>query len=121
MFFFFTNSNYPATTGSCASQPVKVEGGVNTTLMAPTTGTYKGMLIWQDSICTQSLDFGGGGGISTTGSIYAPNASVEGNGSNSTVNLSQVVSKHVDTQNAHFTITYDAGLTYQPIQPSLVE
>jgi hypothetical protein len=121
VFFFFTNSNYPFTTGSCASQPVKIEGGVNTVLMAPTSGTYQGMLIWQDAICTQSLDFGGGGGISTTGSIYAPNATVEGNGTNSSVNLSQVIAKQVNTQNAHFTINYQADLTYQPIQPSLAE
>lgn len=121
VFFFFTNSTYPSTSGSCNSQPVKIEGGVNSVLMAPTSGTYKGMLIWQDNVCQQTLDFGGGGGVSTTGSIYAPNATVEGNGTNSAVNLSQVIAKHVNTQNADFTITYSADLTYQPIIPALVE
>lgn len=121
VFFFFTSSNYPSLSGSCASQPVKIEGGVNTVLSPPDSGTYKGMLIWQDSICTANLNFGGGGSITTTGSIYAPTACVDGNGQNSAVNLSQVVAKCVDTQNAAFTITYAPDVTYQPIIPALVE
>jgi Flp pilus assembly protein TadG len=121
VFWFFTSSSYPATGGTCASQPLKIEGGSDTFLYPPTTGTYQGMLVWEDNVCTQSMNIGGGGSISTTGSIYAPNAAVNGNGSNSNVNVSQIVAKQVNTQNADFVVTDAANVTYHGYIPSLVE
>ncbi|HAF11465.1 MAG TPA: hypothetical protein DCK98_15480 [Chloroflexi bacterium] len=121
VFFFFTSSSYPATGGTCASQPLKIEGGSDTTLSAPTSGDYQGMLIWQDSVCTQEIDIGGGGSITTTGSIYAPNATLSGNGTRSSVNLSQIVAKEVNTQNANFTIRDDPGLTFHGFIPALMQ
>lgn len=116
---FLTNSNYPASGGSCAT--LALNGNNQTTLSAPTSGTYAGMLIWQDSVCTGALSIGGNGQIASTGTIYAPSASVVGNGSNAQVTCSQIVAKRFDTQNASFHITYSAGTTYQGTIPALVE
>ncbi|MBM4421417.1 MAG: hypothetical protein FJ034_07555 [Chloroflexi bacterium] len=79
------------------------------------------MLIWQDNACTGSLSIGGNGAINSTGTIYAPTASVTGNGNNAVVNVSQVVAKRIDTQNADFTVTYSSAATYQGYIPALVE
>ncbi len=119
VFFFLTNANYPASGGSCAS--FKLEGGNVSTLSAPTGGTYQGMLIWQDGVCTNPLSIGGGAAITMTGSIYAPGAAVTGNGNGAIVNASQIIAKKVDTQGANFTIVYSNAITYHGKVPALVE
>lgn len=119
VFFFLTNANYPASGGSCAS--FKLEGSDVSTLSAPTSGTYQGMLIWQDGVCTNPLSIGGGAAITMTGSIYAPGAAVTGNGNGAIVNASQIVAKKIDTQGANFTIAYSGSLTYHGKLPALVE
>lgn len=118
-FFYVTNSSYPSTGGSCAT--IALNGNNTSTLSAPTTGTYAGMLFWQDSACTATFSIGGNGAINATGTIYAPGATVAGNGNNAVVNVSQIVAKRVDTQNADFAITYSNTLTYQGLHPAVVE
>ena len=118
-FFYITNSLYPAAGGSCAT--FALNGNNTTTLSAPTSGAYAGMLIWQDVACTGSLSIGGNGAIEATGTIYAPGATVEGNGNNAEVAVSQIVAKKLDTQNANFRISYSSGVTYQGTIPALVE
>ncbi len=119
VFFFLTTSNYPATTGSCGD--FQLGGSAVSTISAPTSGTYKGMLLWYDKYCTSIVSIGGGGSIYSNGSIYAPSATVQGNGNNATVVVSQIVAKKVDTQNADFTMNYNADLNYQGRLPVLVE
>jgi hypothetical protein len=121
VFFFITQSNYPSTGGTCASDGWKVEGGVMSSVTAPTSGTFKGMLVWQDKACTNAINVGGGGALYTSGSIYAPSASVVGNGTGSTVVATQIVAKTVNTQNASFTMNYAAGLTFAGSVPALVQ
>lgn len=121
VFFFIASANYPSTGGGCQSNTVAINGGGASTLYPPTSGTYQGMLIWQDTSCTQTLSFGGNGAITTTGSIYAPNATVSGNGTGSVVRLSQVVAKDINVQNAAFTVSYDQDFTYRGLIPALVE
>jgi len=119
VFMFFTNSSYPSTGGSCAT--VGLNGNNATTLTAPDSGTYKGMLMWQDSACTGTISVGGNGSITGTGSIYAPSATVSGNGNGSQVTLSQIVAQRVNTQNANFTMNYSYGDNYVGDVPALVE
>ncbi len=122
VFFFLTNSNYPSQTGNCANPALKIEGGVSTTLTAPTSGVYQGMLFWQDSSCTVPISIGSAqGALYTSGSIYAPNAAITGNGNGATVVVSQMVAKTVDTQNATFVMNYDQGLNAKSHSPALVE
>ncbi len=116
---YLTNSAYPAAGGTCAT--FALNGNNHTQLSAPTTGTYAGMLVWQDAACTGALSIGGNGQIDSTGTIYAPSATIAGNGSNAQVTCSQIVAKDFDVQNAHFHVTYGAGSTYQGRVPALVE
>ncbi len=122
VFFFFTDSTYPSPTGTCPNPSVKIEGGVSTTLTAPTSGPYQGMLFWQDSVCTNPISVGSAqGALYSSGSIYAPNAAVTGNGNGATVEVSQIVAKTVNTQNATFIMNYDSGLNFKGHSPALVE
>ncbi len=63
--------------GKCG--PIDLRGSAGFTLDAPTSGTYKDVLFWQDEACTDTVRVagsgqGGGGG---SGIFYAPNAQVE--------------------------------------------
>ncbi|MBI3521788.1 MAG: hypothetical protein HY071_01655 [Chloroflexi bacterium] len=119
VFLFLTQSTYPATGGSCAT--LALNGNNTTTLTPPTSGTYMGMLIMYDSNCSGTLSIGGNGSITTTGTIYAPNGTIAGNGNNSAVSASQIIAKKIDTQNADFTISYSTATTAQPTVPALTE
>ncbi len=122
VFFFFTDSAYPATNGSCANPSLKIEGGVSTALTAPTSGTYKGLLLWQDSVCTDPISIGSAGGaLYTSGTMYAPNAAITGNGNGSAVVVSQMIAKTVNTQNGDFTMNYVPGLNFTGAVPAIVE
>lgn len=126
VFFFFTMTSYPATGGYCSD--VVLNGKANTTLSAPTSGTYKGMLMWIDNNCTNNaggqvtgMSIGGNGAISATGSIYVPSGTVSGNGNNSVVAVTQIIANQVNTQNADFTMSYSAAATFQGQHPALAE
>ena len=119
VFFFLTSSTYPSTGGSCAS--FTLHGNNLTTLSPPTSGTYQGLLIYVDGNCSTTLDVGGNGAIITTGTIYAPNVTIAGNGNNAVISASQIIAKTITAQNADFTISYDSAVTYQGKTPALVE
>lgn len=117
--FYLTNANYPAAGGACAT--MALNGNNHTQLSAPTSGTYSGMLIWQDVACSGMMSIGGNGQIDGIGSIYVPGATIQGQGSNAQVTCSQIVAKNFDVQSAHFHVTYSSGSTYQGRRPALVE
>jgi Flp pilus assembly protein TadG len=119
VFFYLTTANYPSWTGGCGQ--FNLGGSSVSSINAPTSGTYKGMLMWYDIHCTSTVSIGGGGSIYTSGSIYAPGATVQGNGNNATVVVSQIIAKKVDTQNADFTMNFNSGLNAQGHLPALVE
>ena len=121
VFFFFTTSNYSATGGTCTG--VALNGNNATTLSPPTTGTYQGMLMWIDSNCGSGtgMSVGGGGALTTTGSIYVPAGTVSGNGNNAVIKVSQIVAYKMDTQNADFTFNYSTSGTFQGHFPALVQ
>ena len=119
VFIFNTTSNYPASGGSCNG--LSVNGNHDITLNALTTGTYQGMLFYQDAACTADLQFGGASfDLVTSGTIYLPNAkfklSTTGSGS---IGGGQVVAKTIDLGNGTVSITFNAGTSAQPLLPRL--
>lgn len=119
VFIFLTNASYPSSGGSCAT--FSITGNNATTLTAPTSGTYAGMLLYQDSACSGDITIGGNGAITATGTIYAPSATVVGNGNNAQIAVTQIVADEVDVGNADITLAYSASSAATPRVPSLEE
>ncbi len=119
VFIFNTLSNYPSSGGTCTG--VTVSGNHDITLNAMTTGTYAGMLFYQDSACTQTMTFGVTSfSLTTTGTIYLPNAAFTANGS-PTIAGGQVVAKSLNLGNATLNITFNPGTSAQPVLPRLAK
>ena len=80
VFFYLTNG-----------ASLTIDNGANVNLSAPTSGTYSGVLLYQDSADTQPISIQGGSGTTFTGTVYAPSSNVTlGNGSGSTVSANLV-------------------------------
>lgn len=63
-----------------------IDNGANVNIAPATSGTYSGMLIFQDPSDTQSVSVQGGSKMNISGTIFAPSANVTlGNGSNTSV------------------------------------
>lgn len=119
VFIFNTMTNYPASGGTCTG--VTVSGNHDITLNAMTTGTYAGLLFYQDSACTAGMVFGGTSfSLTATGTIYVPNASFTADGS-PTIAGGQIVAKTVNLGNADIDITFNPGTSAQPILPRLAK
>jgi len=100
--FYLTGTN--STYGS-----VNISNGASITLTAPTSGTYMGILFFQDRSITSSVNatFAGGVALKLTGSMYFPTTAVSiSNGASSDgYNLAIVAQRVSFTGGAHF--TYD--------------
>lgn len=119
VFIFNTLTSYPASGGTCTG--MTVNGNQDVTLYAMTTGTYKGLLFYQDAACTAAMSFGGTSfALTTTGTIYLPGAAFSANGQ-PTISGGQVVAKTLDLGNAVINITFNAGTSAQPILPRLAK
>ncbi|MGO9875331.1 MAG: putative Ig domain-containing protein [Acidimicrobiia bacterium] len=59
-----------------AGGSVSTASGGSITASAQTTGSYKGVVIWQPSTNTQDVSFTSSGTIALTGALYAPEATV---------------------------------------------
>ena len=119
VFIFNTMSNYPAVGGTCSA--MGVSGNHDITMYALTSGTYAGLLIYQDSACTATMSFGGTAfSLVATGTIYLPNAAFTANGQ-PTINGGQLVAKTIDLQNSTLNINYSAATSAQPILPRLAK
>ena len=98
-----------------------VSGNHDVILYAMTTGTYKGLLFYQDSACTAAMDFGGTSfDLTVTGTIYLPNAAFTANGS-SHIAGGQIVAKTLDLGNSTVDITFNSGTSAQPVLPRLAK
>ena len=79
VFFYntFDPENPSAADGQCG--PIDLRGTATYTFTAPTSGTYKDVLFWQDEACTDTIKVtgSGGGGGGGSGIFYAPSAEVE--------------------------------------------
>jgi hypothetical protein len=100
--FYLTGTN--ATYGS-----VTISNGAIVTFTAPTSGTYMGVLFYQDRTITSSVQatFAGGVALKMTGSLYFPTTtvSIQNGASSDGYNLAIVSQKVSFTGGAHF--TYD--------------
>lgn len=120
VFIFNTVMDYPTgTSGGCAS--VRLTGNAASSLAPMTTGTYAGLLVYQDPACTADLVISGNGTLTASGTIYLPNAKFVLNGSSATLTGSQLVAKTLDIQNGNITISFSSGSTAQPVLPRLSE
>jgi hypothetical protein len=119
VFIFNTTMNYPDSGGTCAS--VKLAGNASSSLAPLTTGTYAGLLFYQDPACTAEFVIAGNGVLSASGTIYLPNAAFRMDGNNATLTGSQLVAKTVNIQNGDISITFNSGTTAQPVLPRLSE
>jgi hypothetical protein len=94
-----TNANYGSVT---------INNGVNVTLSAETSGTWMGLLFFQDRSITSAAgaSFAGGASMQLTGSLYFPTTSVSySNGSSGTGNTALVAKQISFAGGAH--LVYD--------------
>jgi hypothetical protein len=70
----------PTGAGACAS--IDLSGDGTWSYSPPTSGTYKGIGLWQDKACTNDLKITGSNG-GPSGAIYAPTATVKMTGAGS--------------------------------------
>ncbi|HEV2425032.1 MAG TPA: pilus assembly protein TadG-related protein [Terriglobia bacterium] len=62
---------------------LSISGGTTVTLSAPTSGTYSGILFFQDRTDSSAASFQGGNSMNLTGGLYFPDAALEFKGNNS--------------------------------------
>ena len=119
VFIFNTLSNYPASGGTCTG--MVVEGNHDVEMYAMTTGTYAGLLFYQDASCSAEMVFGGTSfALTTTGTIYLPGAPFRADGQ-PTISGGQIVAKTVNLSNATINISFNAGTSAQPVLPRLAK
>ncbi len=117
VFLFNTNANYPSSGGACGA--FSASGNHPITLSAMTTGPYAGLLFYQDSVCTTDAVFNGTSfSLTTTGTIYVPNATFRLTG-HASVSGGQIVAKAIDTGNGVLDITFSAATSARPKLPRL--
>jgi Flp pilus assembly protein TadG len=97
--------------GTSSPGTINFQGGTTSTLTAPTSGTYQGMVYFQNRSSATTPQFGNGATIKLTGAFYAPDASLTFTGGTSTNQLSnQMVAKDVSISNgATVNIPYNSA------------
>jgi len=95
-----TNSTYGSLTANGAS---------SITLSAPTSGTYEGILFYQDRTITSSVgaSFGGSAAFALTGSLYFPTTSVTFSGAVNTASYMAIIADSL-TLTGSASILYDS-------------
>jgi hypothetical protein len=116
---FNTTSTYPTSGGTCST--LSWTGNHDVTSLAPmTSGTYKGLVLYQDAACTGDVQLGSTAfDFNVTGTVYVPNAAFRATGGHPNIAGGQIVAKTVDLGAATVTINFTAGTSAQPILPRL--
>jgi hypothetical protein len=118
VFLFNTQTNYPASGGTCSS--VGITGNHDITLNAMNSGTYSGLLFYQDSACTNAVSLGSTAfDLNVTGTIYVPNAAFTISGGHPTIDAGQLVAKTIDLGAATVAINFTPSTAAQPKLPRL--
>ncbi len=96
---------------------VSFQGGGKITLSAPTTGTYAGVVIFQDRTSTQPISIANGSTISISGTVYAAKAQFQmaGGATNNQFGTQLVVDSLNMTNNAtlNFTTSSTSSSTHK--------
>ncbi len=118
VFIFNTTTNYPLSGGTCTG--VSITGNHDISLWAMTSGTYSGLLFYQDSACTNAMSLGSTAfELNVKGTIYVPNAAFTISGGTPTIDAGQLVAKTVDLGSATVTINFTPSTAAQPKLPRL--
>lgn len=99
--FYVTSGNAGGCTGGGNPQQVGITGGT-TTLSAPTSGTYEGMLIFEDRNCNScsGANIAGNGSSSFDGALYFKNNNLKFAGNNSTNGYMVLVADTIELMGA---------------------
>jgi hypothetical protein len=114
------NANYPAVGGACGTLSLAGTGTLN--LAASRTGSYAGMLVFQDRSCATGVALTVQAGTSLAGTLYVPAATLTISVANSVTIASQIVADELTlTGNNTLTMTFTPASVTGTRVPSLVE
>jgi len=114
------NASYPAPVGSCGN--ISLAGTGTMTLSASKTGSYAGMLLFQDRSCTNGAAISVRTGTTLSGTLYVPAATLTLTLVNSLTIASQIVAYELTvTGNNTLTMNFTAASITGTRVPSLVE
>ncbi len=96
---------------SSTSDQVKLTGSGSLTLTPPTSGTYKGISIFQDRTSTAVVTITGGGSLNVSGTIYDAKSEIDVTGNGGTnVTGSQIIANNMKvTGNGPVNVNYNAN------------
>jgi len=120
----FTSTATGGATFYIASGDLTVNGASNVQMYAPNSGTYEGLLFYQDPLNTQQLTINGGNNSFFNGAIYAPTADVDFSGTasfNSGAKYTVVIAdQFLVSGGAYVNLASDfSGLTSGPLTGAL--
>ncbi|HUG04966.1 MAG TPA: pilus assembly protein TadG-related protein [Candidatus Limnocylindria bacterium] len=114
------NASYPAAGGACGDLSLAGTGAM--TLSASRTGSYAGMLIFQDRSCTNGATLAVRTGTSLSGTLYVPEARLTISVANGVTIASQIVADLLTlTGNDTLTMNFTPASVTGTRVPSLVE
>jgi hypothetical protein len=114
------NANYPAGGGGCGN--LSLTGTGTMTLSASRTGSYAGMLVFQDRTCTNGAALTVRTGTSLSGTLYVPAALLTISVANNVTIASQVVAEQLTLSgNNTLTMSFTPASVTGTRVPSLVE
>ncbi|MEX2047185.1 MAG: pilus assembly protein TadG-related protein [Chloroflexota bacterium] len=117
---FNANASYPAAGGACGDLSLAGTGAM--TLSASRTGSYAGMLIFQDRSCTNGATLAVRTGTSLSGTLYVPEARLTISVANGVTIASQIVADLLTlTGNDTLTMNFTPASVTGTRVPSLVE
>lgn len=112
------NANYPAVGGACG--PLTLAGTM--TLSASRTGSYAGMLVFQDRSCSGGAALTAKTGVSLSGTLYVPTATLTISAANNITIASQVVAYELAVDGGStLTMAFTPASVAGTRVPSLVE
>lgn len=118
---FVTTTSYPNTGTNCAGTKISGDGGFN--ISAPTSGTYKGMVYYQDPSCAATFIIEGNGStLSSTGTFYMPKAKLLMQANGDMTARSRIIADTIELSgDGNLNVTYNASENAIPIVPALSE
>jgi hypothetical protein len=114
------NVNYPAVGGACGS--LSLAGSGTLTLAASRTGSYAGMVLFQDRSCTGAAGLTVRTGTSLSGTLYVPAATLTITAANNVTIASQIVADQLTVNGTNtLTMAFTPASVAGTRVPSLVE